>query len=63
MRELQARAAEKRLKETEERGFKDPNHVKQMQAQKKELEERQNKAAQERGGEGGLRVSGIIFHQ
>jgi len=55
MRELQAKAAENRIKENEARGLKDPEHVKRMQAKKKELEERQEHAAMEHGGGGGLK--------
>ena len=61
MRELQAKAAENRIKENEARGLKDPEHVKRMQAKKKELEERQEHAAMEHGGGGGLKVSALLL--
>jgi small VCP/p97-interacting protein len=55
MRQIQAQAAEKRLRENETRGIKNPEHVKKMQMQKKELEERQNEAARSGPNEQGLR--------
>lgn len=55
MRQLQAQAAEKRLRENEARGIKNPEHVKKMQMQKKELEERQNEATRSGNNEQGLR--------
>jgi hypothetical protein len=42
MRRIQAEAIEKRLKENETRGIKDPGHVKQQIARKEQLEKLQS---------------------
>lgn len=41
MREMQAKAADQRLREEEKRGIKDPEGVKRKQAKKDQLEHRQ----------------------
>ena len=52
LRELQAQAAEKRMKENESKGIKNLEHVKQQQAKK----EAQDKMDSYQGTNSGLRV-------
>ena len=57
MRELQAQAIEKRLKENETRGIKDIESVKRAQARK---EAQENLANANTPSQGGLRVSSTL---
>ena len=55
-----AEAAERRLKENEGRGVKDPERLKQKQKRLEELEKKQTMTNNQEGG--GLRVSFKIIH-
>ncbi|KAG8231563.1 hypothetical protein J437_LFUL011741 [Ladona fulva] len=53
-RKQMAEAAEKRLKEQESRGIKDPEKVKRQQQRAEEMERRAEEASKQ-GGQGGLK--------